>query len=456
MPRKKRGWIKSVIGVQWGDEGKGKIVDYMSQEADVVERYAGGGNAGHRVVNESGEFKARIVPVGMFTESVQLCVIGRGTVPALVNIEEELRICQEKGIDVTRLRLDSSAHLIMPYHLAEDRLSEEAKDGNKIGTTGNGIGPCYASKIKREGLRAGDLLNFNAFKQRFTDLYREKFWILYSRYHKHWEKCPKGCDACIPIRKPANESLAEIEEQVKYLTQTFGKLENLICDTLPLLWKAMDDGKRILLEGAQGALLSIDGGSYPYVTSSNTGVASALQGSGIPYNKITEVIGVVKAYTSRVGNGPLPTRMCHEIEDKVREKGHEYGTVTGRPRNCGWIDPLAIRRVVQENGVTYLAVTLLDVLDDVNIIGLGRGYNCAKDKHEVICQDVDHMLRSENPQAVVEYISGWAAEGKVEGCRSYGDLPMRAKNYLTMIEEACGCPIKIISTGANREETITC
>src|SRR3989344_2002349 len=446
--------VRAVIGTQFGDEGKGKIVDFLSENADIVVRYAGGGNAGHTVVNRLGTFKARIVPVGMFTETVRLCVIGRGTVPDVRNIIDELKICAEKKIDVNRLMVDSSAHLIMPWHIAEDRLLEEAKGDGKIGTTGNGIGPCYSDKILRRNLRAGDLLNFEVFEKRFIKLKAEKRAYLLGQYSEHFENCASGCLFCEPMGRTDSEDIAEFKNHISCLANWFGGLENLICDTLPVLWNAVDNNERILLEGAQGALLSIDGGSYPYVTSSNTGAASASQGSGIPPNKIREVIGVAKAYMSRVGNGLFPTRMAPKMEKKMREHGKEYGTVTGRPRNCGWFDAPALERVLKENGITYLAITLLDILDHAERIGIGNGYNCIKSGDEGICFDAEHMLRSDNPKAAITYIDGWGPDKTVRGCKDLDSLPENEKRYIEFIEKSCGRKIKIISTGAAREDTI--
>jgi len=326
MPKKK-GYVKAVIGCQFGDEGKGKIVDFLAQDADVVVRFNGGGNAGHTVQNPHGDFKLRIVPVGTLSPTTELNVIGQGVVWSIEGLAQELRMLEEKGVDFSSLRIDAASHLVMPWHILEDAIEEDMRGKQSIGTTGNGIGPAYADKYRRAGFRAGDLLDLPSFKGRFRRVLDQKM-MLFRDYYGHFRKC-SSCEACIPML------LDTTHLHLQYLADRFGGLSNLICDTPPLLWNFIDGGKNILLEGAQGALLDIDNGTYPYVTSSMTGVNAAAQGSGIAPSSITEVIGVAKAYMSRVGEGPFPTRASEYYEEKLRELGSEYGTVTGRPRKCG-------------------------------------------------------------------------------------------------------------------------
>lgn len=452
MARRRKGYVKAVIGTQWGDEGKGKIVDFLAKDAHIVVRYAGGGNAGHTVINDRGEFKARIIPVGIFNQYTELNIIGRGTVPALDLVVQELKVLEEKNIEFRdRLKIDFAAHLVMPWHIAEDRLEEEARGDQKIGTTGSGIGPCYADKIKRVGFRAGDLFNTNQFRQRFIEMWRNKFEYLLRNYNAHFSDCI-GCPYCELIRFSPYDEFAKIVNQLDYLAQKFQYLENLICETSPILWEAIDSGKKILLEGAQGALLDIDGGTYPYVTSSNTGAASAAQGSGIAPSDITHVIGVLKAYTTRVGSGPFPTRADFETEEKLRYLGKEYGAVTGRPRLCGWNDENMLRVVARMNKITAVAITRLDVLDNFEKVGIGVGYihNCYESDYGW-CKNPYHALRDPHVESsFVEYMPGWGIS--TNSCREWDALPKDAQNFCKRI--ACGIPIKYISVGAKREETI--
>lgn len=427
----------AVIGGQWGDEGKGKIVDFMAKNADIVVRFAGGGNAGHTVENENGKFALRTIPCGMVNSHTKLNIIGRGTVPDIGIVVAELRALEERGIDITRLRIDEAAHLVMPWHIAKDRLEEERKrkNNNSIGTTGNGIGPCYADKIEREGFRAGDLLDISPFWDKFVKRFRQRAAYLKRNYRSHFERC-SSCDICVAIRSEST-ALTQLDNNISYLLKKFGALDNLICDTRPILWDALRKGQKVLLEGAQGFLLDIDHGTYPYVTSSNTGVASAANGSGIAPYDIAECISVIKAYVTRVGEGPFPTEMADYPARKIRELGHEYGTVTGRPRRCGWFDTIYFQEMAYANGLTSVAITRLDILDDFPLIGVGvEGSDGGRDR------DIEWMHGWSN----------WNNEVSVRHCRTWKDLPQRAKDYCLRI--ACGVPIKYISVGPAREETI--
>ena len=422
----------AVIGGQWGDEGKGKIVDFMAQDADIVVRYAGGGNAGHSVENENGKFALRTIPCGMVNSHSRMNIVGRGTVPELGIVVGELQALEEKGIDITRLRIDAAAHLVMPWHSAKDRLEEESKrkGNNSIGTTGNGIGPCYADKIDRVGFRAGDLLDINTFYKNFRQRFKQRAAYLKRNYRSHFKRC-SCCDLCRDIIS-GSVAVCQLHENIAYLKRKFGSLDNLICDTRPILWEALDKGQNILLEGAQGFMLDIDHGTYPYVTSSCTGVASAAQGSGVPVNEIKERIGVFKSYTSRVGEGDMPTQMAGYPERKIREIAHEYGTVTGRPRRLGWFDTVFVKEAIRANGLTGVAITRLDILDDFPLIGVG----------------IDNGTGGRR----IDWIPGWGAKDSVRNCRTWDSLPETAKDYCKRI--ACGVPIKYISVGPGREETI--
>jgi adenylosuccinate synthase len=434
----------AVIGGQWGDEGKGKIVDFMAQDADIVVRYAGGGNAGHSVENENGKFALRTIPVGMVNSYTRLNIIGRGAVPELGIVVKELMALEERGMDITRIRIDEAAHLVMPWHIAQDRLEEEKKRKNKhsIGTTGNGIGPCYADKIRRVGFRAGDLLNFSAFYENFRQRFRERAAYLKRNYRPHFRRC-SSCDICEVMRDELTVS-CQLDDNIAYLVGKFGafvgdfdsslreRLRKMILDTRPILWNALDRGEKVLFEGAQGFLLDIDHGTYPYVTSSNTGVASAANGSGVAISDITERIAVIKAYVSRVGEGEFPTRMAGYPEQKIRELAHEYGTVTGRPRRCGWFDTVSFSCVARANGLTSVAITRLDILDHVKLIGMG--------------------VPDGKGGARIEWFQGWGPDESVKNSRTWESLPERAKEYCQII--ACGYPIKYISVGPSREETI--
>jgi adenylosuccinate synthase len=447
----------AVIGGQWGDEGKGKIVDFLAQDADIVVRFAGGGNAGHSVENESGKFALRTIPVGMVNSHTRLNIIGRGAVPELGIVVKELMALEDRGMDITRLRVDEAAHLVMPWHIAQDRLEEEKKrkNNNSIGTTGNGIGPCYADKIRRVGFRAGDLIDIRFWK-RYQETFRERAAYLRRNYRAHFTRCD-SCDICGAIRSESDAFL-DLDYNLDYLLERFHGfglaimsdstdiafgLNGLICDTRQILWDALDRGQKILLEGAQGFMLDIDHGTYPYVTSSCTGVASAAQGSGVPIHEITERIAVIKAYPTRVGGGPFPTEMPQYPARRIRELGHEYGTVTGRPRRIGWFDTVYFKEMARANGITGLAITRLDIVDDFPLIGIG----------------VDDGRGGRR----IEWMPGWRTwvlgqngggfSGKsVRECRTWDSLPEAAKDYCKRI--ACGYPIKYISVGPSREETI--
>ena len=417
MPKRRSGGATAVIGGQFGDEGKGKIVDYLAQKAHIVARYCGGNNAGHSVSNELGDFKISCVPSGIVSGvEGQVQVMGSGMVWPVDVLVKELREYESCGIDVRNLRIDRASHLIMTWHPIEDKLEEERRGENNIGTTGRGIGYCYADKMKRVGFQAEELLNFSKFRKNFMEMYNFKAGLFRKVYRRDYA-----------MRSPVI-ILKEFEEYLDYLAKKFGNLDNLICDTPPILWQAIEQGQKIILEGAQGFLLDIDHGTYPYVTSSATGVAGASQGSGIAISDIRERIAVIKAYMSRVGEGPFPTRASEYDEKKLREAGQEYGTVTGRPRKCGWFDTVSFRRVARLNGLTGVAITRLDILDEFAIIGI------------------------QERESRIDHAYGWGHEKRVRGLRDWDLLPERAKDLCR--REACGYKINFVSTGPSREETI--
>jgi adenylosuccinate synthase len=417
MAKKKNGCVKAVFGGQFGDEGKGKVVDYLAQNAHIVARFNGGNNAGHSVRNNLGDFKLSSVPVGMVSGVPgQIQIMGPGVVWDPWYLVQELKGLEARGIDISGLRIDDASHVIMPWHISEDCLEESRLGENKIGTTKRGIGPCYADKMRKAGLRAGDLLG-SSFAKRFIEIYNFK--------EKIFQEC-YGHPYSMPPAKIYLEG--DLDDNLSYLASRFGNLDNLICDTPPILWRAIDQGQNIILEGAQGALLDIDHGTYPYVTSSATGVAGASQGSGIAPSDITERIGVIKAYMTRVGNGPFPTRASEYDEKKLREAGQEYGTVTNRPRSCGWFDTVSFKRVARLNGLTSVAITKLDILDDFAIIGI------------------------QEQKSRIDHAYGWGHEKRVRGLRDWDLLPERAKDLCR--REACGYKINLVSTGPSRDETI--
>jgi len=410
--------VNIVIGAQWGDEGKGKIVDYLSQKTDFVVRFNGGPNAGHTVINEYGNFRLHLVPSGIFNKRV-VSIIGNGVAIDPKILIKEINHLKENGVSCDNLKLSDKAHLILPWHILRDELEERKRGANEIGTTKRGIGPAFSDKIGRFGLRMGDFLDEKKFK--------EKFFFAYQRENDLLEK---------KLNLPLDVLLEEM--------LSFGSfLRPYISQTEFILWEAISKKKNILLEGSQGTLLDIDFGTYPDVTSSGCIAASASQGSGIPPKKINEVIGVVKAYTTRVGGGkqPFPTEMKGEFVSDFRKRNQEYGTTTGRPRRCGWLDAVLLRYAAKINGFTSLALTRLDSLTGIEKIN--------------VCVDYEaefSISRLSEAQPVYTELTGWNDFPK--GCRKFSDLPKESRLYVKKIEELVGVPIKFISTGPKREEII--
>ena len=417
--------VTILVGSQWGDEGKGKIVDILSEQYDFVTRFQGGANAGHTVEIGEKKYILHLIPSGILRKEVK-CVIGNGVVIDPKALLEEIKILEENEISVKgRLFISHNAHLIMPYHKLLDSINESGK--NKIGTTGRGIGPCYIDKFDRKGIRIVDLLNKDVLEEKIRKNLEEKN-VLLEKVYEH-----AGLDVDEIIRK-----YLEFDKEI----------DQYITDVPSLLNNAISEGKSILLEGAQGALLDVDHGTYPYVTSSSPTTGGACTGTGIPPNKITDVIGIVKAYTTRVGNGPFPTELTDQEGDKLRKVGSEYGATTGRPRRCGWYDAFLVRYSAMINGINTVAITKLDVLSDFDKIKVCTGY---KLDGKIIKTFPSDVYRLNKVEPVYEEIDGW--NENISECRSYKDLPAKTKEYLDFIGEKSNIKISIISVGPKRDQT---
>ncbi len=418
--------VTVLVGSQWGDEGKGKIVDILSEKYDFVTRFQGGANAGHTVEIGDKKYILHLIPSGILRKVVK-CVIGNGVVIDPKALLEEIKLLNENSISVKgRLFISHNAHLIMPYHKLLDSINESGK--NKIGTTGRGIGPCYIDKFDRKGIRIVDLLNKDILEEKIRKNLEEKN-VLLKKIHKH-----EGLDVN-----------AIISDYLKFDKE----IDQYITDVPSLLNNAISEGKTILLEGAQGALLDVDHGTYPYVTSSSPTTGGACTGTGIPPNKITDVIGIVKAYTTRVGHGPFPTELTDDEGDKLRKIGAEYGATTGRPRRCGWYDAFLVRYSAMINGINSAAITKLDVLSDFDKIKVCIGYKLDGKMIKTFPADVDRLGKVE---PVYEQVDGWNQD--ISGCKSYKELPQKTKEYLDFIAEKSNIKIDIISVGPKRKQTI--
>ncbi len=420
--------VTVVIGSQWGDEGKGKIVDLLSEEVDVVARYQGGANAGHTICWGDQTFVLHLVPSGIFHEGVS-CVIGNGVVIDPVALMEEIRMIRELGYAVEgRLFISHNAHLIMPYHKKVEEARERARDAGAIGTTGRGIGPAYVDKFARTGIRVVDLLDRDVLRQKLKRAIEEKNVILQSIYGA------EGLD---------------VEEIIEEYVEFDQQIDPYVTDTAAYLNAALAQGRHVLAEGAQGSLLDVDFGTYPFVTSSHPTVGGACTGLGIPPTAVNRVIGIVKAYCTRVGNGPFPTELDDATGRRLREVGHEFGATTGRPRRCGWLDLVALRYTAMINGFTELAITKLDVLT-----GLDRLEVCTRyrydDKETARFPAEVQTLEKVEPR--YETFSGWAED--ITGVDRFDELPEAARRYLRFIAEFMGVGISMISTGPKRSQTI--
>ena len=418
-----------VLGLQWGDEGKGKIVDVLSEKADVVARYQGGHNAGHTVVIKNEKFILHVIPSGILYKGKK-CLIGNGVVVEPASLLEEINGLRARGIEIDKnnLFLSKNAHVIMPYHMALDRENEKLRGSKSIGTTGRGIGPAYCDKINRSGIRVADLLQPEFFKEKLkANLFNINF-LLENLYKA------QGFN----IDNIYNEYMGYAE-----------KLKEHVADTDIIIDNTIAEGGNILLEGAQGTLLDIDHGTYPYVTSSNATAGGACTGLGIGPTKISKVLGVVKAYTTRVGAGPFPTEIKDSLGDAIREKGGEYGATTGRPRRCGWLDMVILRHSARINGLTGIAITKLDILDGLENIKICTSYKHNGKTYKEFPKELNIFQECE---PVYEETKGW--KESTIGIKDFEKLPDAAKAYVKKIENMLGVEAHIISTGQRRDELI--
>jgi len=417
-----------VLGTQWGDEGKGKIVDLLTDQAEVVVRFQGGHNAGHTLVIDGKKTVLHLIPSGILRAGVS-CLIGNGVVLSPVALLKEIAELEEKQVPVReRLRISPACPLILPHHVSLDLAREERRGKDKIGTTGRGIGPAYEDKAARRGLRLGDVLDAKRFEEKLA---------VVMEYHnfqlEHYYRV-----APVDFRKTLDDTLAMVEQ-----------LQPMIGDVTSILHQYRERGARILFEGAQGSLLDIDHGTYPFVTSSNTTAGGTATGSGFGPLYLDYVLGITKAYTTRVGSGPFPTELFDSTGEHLATRGHEFGATTGRPRRCGWFDAVALRNAVQINSVSGLCLTKLDVLDGLDVIRICVGYHDAAGQPVLNPVDSDDY---EGLEPIYEDVPGW--KDSTLGARSLEELPETARAYIRRIEEAVGAPIDIISTGPDRVETI--
>ncbi|HHE42101.1 MAG TPA: adenylosuccinate synthase [Dehalococcoidia bacterium] len=417
--------VVALVGGQWGDEGKGKVIDSLSAQADMVVRYAGGDNAGHTTVNPLGTFKLHLVPSGIFHADVT-CIIGNGVVVNPAVLLKEIAELRSHGLTVQNLCLSDRAHLIMPYHMLLDELEEERRGSNAIGTTRRGIGPAFVDKVARTGIRVGDLMDPEGFRARLNVVMEQKNILLASMY-RHEPLSIEGV----------------FEQYLEYGNQ----IRQYVCDTLPLIHEARERGDLILLEGAQGTLLDTDFGSYPFVTSSSPLSGGATTGSGLGPTHIDRVIGVYKAYTTRVGGGPMPTELHDETGSLIREKAGEYGATTGRPRRCGWFDAVAGRLSVLVNGMTEVALTHLDIFDGFESIKVCTAYRVDGELINTFPSRVELLARCE---PVYKEFPGWSE--CTEDVTDFAQLPANAQQYVRHVGQLLGCRVSLLSMGPKREQ----
>lgn len=415
-----------VVGTQWGDEGKGKIIDVLAPKADYIVRFQGGNNAGHTVVVNEEKFILQLLPSGIINSKGK-CIIGPGVVVDIEVLLKEINELEKRGKNLDNLFIDERAHLIMPYHIEIDKAREEARGENKIGTTQRGIGPCYIDKIARNGIRVGDLLELDRFKDKLE-----------------WNIIDKN-----DMLKRYDKKTFELEDLYNKYKELAEKIKHRVIDAVTEVNEAIDDEKVVLFEGAQALMLDIDYGTYPYVTSSSPTAGGATVGSGVSPRKIGNVLGVMKAYTTRVGEGPFPTEQDNEIGEKLKEVGGEYGSNTGRPRRCGWLDLVIGKYAVMINGLTDIVLTKLDVLDTFDKIKIGVAYEIDGKRYE---NYPSNLRKSKEIKIIYEEFEGWNED--ITKIKDYKDLPENCKKYLKFIEEYLGCKISMISVGPERTQNI--
>jgi len=417
-----------IVGMQWGDEGKGKTVDYLTKDAELVVRYQGGNNAGHTVVVNEKETVLHLIPCGILHETTT-CIIGNGTVIDPAVLLQEIADLKVAGCSVEgRLHISEAAHVIMPYHKVLDGAQEAFRGENKIGTTNRGIGPAYADKADRMGIRFGDLLDAELFKTKLTEILRYKNAIL----TKTFDEAPLDYDAIL-------------EEYLGYASQ----LNQFAADTVEMVYQAQQEDRRIIFEGAQGAMLDIDHGTFPYVTSSSTMSGGVYAGAGIAPGSIDGVAGILKAYSTRVGEGPMPTELLDDTGETLRAAGHEFGATTGRPRRCGWLDMVQIRRAVKIGGLTHFVLTKSDVLGEFDSINICTSYQVNGTTTSEFPTRLDQI---EIAKPIYESLPGWKVD--ISSCKTWEELPETTRAYIERIEELSGVPVAIVSVGPGREQTI--
>jgi adenylosuccinate synthase len=415
-----------VVGTQWGDEGKGKITDFLSEKAEVIARYQGGNNAGHTIIFDGKKYKLHLIPSGIFYAD-KVCVIGNGMVINPKALVEELNYIHDQGYSTANLRVSNRAHVILPYHIKLDLAEEESKGVDKIGTTGKGIGPAYMDKAARVGIRISDLLDAEEFKVKLQRNLDEKNRILEKVYDA------EGC------------TLEEIYDEYMELAEI---IRPYVTDTSVVLNDALDGGRRVLFEGAQGVMLDIDQGTYPFVTSSNPIAGGVCIGSGVGPTKIGHVVGVAKAYTTRVGDGPFPTELHDEVGDKIREIGNEYGTTTGRARRVGWFDSVVVRHARRVSGITDLSLNSIDVLTGIETVKICTAYEFQGKVIESFPASLKELAQC---KPVYEEMPGWTED--LSGVRSLDELPVNARHYLERVSQLTGIPLTIFSVGRDRTQT---
>lgn len=415
-----------VVGTQWGDEGKGKITDFLSENAEVIARYQGGNNAGHTIKFNGETYKLHLIPSGIFNKE-KISVIGNGMVVDPKALVAELAYLHEKGVTTDNLRISNRAHVILPYHLKLDEVEELRKGANKIGTTKKGIGPAYMDKAARVGIRIADLLDREIFEEKLQQNLEEKNRLFERIYETEGFK---------------KEDI--LDEYYEYGQQ----IQKYVCDTSVVLNDALDEGKRVLFEGAQGVMLDIDQGTYPFVTSSNPVAGGVTIGSGVGPSKITHVVGVCKAYTSRVGDGPFPTELDNEIGNTIREVGREYGTTTGRPRRVGWFDSVVVRHARRVSGLTDLSLNSIDVLTGIETLKICTAYRY---KDEVITEYPANLRILSQCEPIYEELPGWTED--ITGVKSLDELPVNARHYVERVTQLTGVPLTTFSVGPDRMQT---